>query len=107
MIFLKKFMKKMIALIIVLSMVCGLAPNLSLVAKAEEKVPIVVIPGIMGSKLYSNEACSDLVWGDAMVVLLASSKKTGEKLAISNKLYTKGLTLASEGEYGTTYYTFK
>ena len=32
----KKWMKKIIALIIVLSLVCGLAPNLSLVVRAEE-----------------------------------------------------------------------
>lgn len=98
----KKIEKKIIVMLLVLVMVCGLAPNLQLVAKAEEKVPIVVIPGIMGSKLYSDEACTDMVWGDAMVVLLASSKKTGQKLDISNNLYAKGLTLASEGEYGTT-----
>lgn len=34
----KKWMKKIVALIIVLSLVCGLAPNLSLVARAEKNV---------------------------------------------------------------------
>lgn len=34
----KKWMKKIVALIIVLLLVCGLAPNLLLVARAEKNV---------------------------------------------------------------------
>lgn len=84
-----------------ITMVCGLVPSLQLVVKAEEKVPIIIIPGIMGSKLYSDKECEDTVWGDEWAVILATIKKTGEKLAIGNQLYAKGLTLAEEEEYGT------
>jgi len=77
-VFLKNLIKKIIASVLVLAMICGLVPNLSLVAKAEEKAPIIVIPGIMGCKLYSDEACTELIWGDELAVLLAASKKTGE-----------------------------
>ena len=50
--------------------------------------PIILIPGIMGSRLYDSHDI--MVWGNAWDVALSSPFRTGEELDILNPLFVRG-----------------
>ena len=62
------------------------------ITSPDDETPIIIIPGIMGSRLYDKD--NNLVWGDSLSVALSSFniKKTGENLRIENDLYVKNDT---------------
>ena len=65
-----------------------------------DSYPIIIIPGIMGSKLYKDEGLTNLIWVDK-VKLVLGGVDLGD-MRISNTLYTKGFFLEGEQkEYGT------
>ena len=53
----------------------------------ENNYPIIVIPGVMGSKLYSDRLCTKCVWSPAENPLALNG--LGEKLSMDKTLFVK------------------
>lgn len=61
------------------------------IVKEIRKPPIIVIPGIMGSNLYQDEECKNLVWANVNLNPFSSTGiyKLGNNIDISKNLYPK------------------
>lgn len=57
----------------------------------EAAIPIIVVPGVMGSRLFKDVSCStaSLVWGSANAIFDTASQN-GAAMAIENTLYVRG-----------------
>ncbi len=88
--------RKLLPVILAFIIIFGMLPA---GAYAEESAaPIVVVPGIMGSKLYKNSNLTDMVWGADRAVVFGNLGN----LHIISDLHTKGLVLEGrKREYGT------
>lgn len=70
-------------------------------------IPIIVVPGIMGSKMYSDVTCTRKIWDPQISDLLNPIFKLGEHIAPDRVLYTRepvDQQVVSKGnrEYGAT-----
>jgi len=75
--------------------------------KITSQYPIIIVPGVMGSHLFADENCTQLLWSPVDKVEGAEgSLKMGiisDKMRMSERVYTKDYekTLAVQREYGT------
>ena len=81
--------------------------NRSSLAEDDSTLPIIVVPGVMGSRLFRNSSCTEdsMVWGSSSVIF-DTARQIGAAMNISNTLYVTGegglfLETDSDKEYGT------